>query len=142
MLHALVLPDSIAGRVEARPTAFVCSSSLPRRDTVWVHVSGELDIVTTPRLQRVLRECQMQARVVVLDLRELLFMDSSGVHAIVDASVHARGIGRRLVLLRSRPDVHRIFGLTGSSAEVENGYVDAMDPVQALLRRPEEEASP
>ena len=42
----------------------------------------------------------MQAQLVVLDLRELAFMDSSGVHAIVNASIRARQVGRRLVLLR------------------------------------------
>jgi anti-anti-sigma factor len=132
MLHALVLPDSIAGRVEARPTAFVCSSSLPRRDTVWVHVSGELDIVTTPRLQRVLRECQRQARVVVLDLRELLFMDSCGVHAIVGATLRARQLGHRLIVIRGTENVHRMFALTGSCETIEFGDPDTIEPPAAL----------
>jgi anti-anti-sigma factor len=77
----------------------------------------------------------------VLDLRELAFMDSSGVHAIVAASSRAREGGRRLVLVRSRPDVDRIFGLTGSSADIEAGRLDEVDPVHVLLRRPEEDRS-
>jgi anti-anti-sigma factor len=105
-----------------------------------VQVVGELDVETTPQLEQTLRE--PRAQLVVLDLRELAFMDSCGVHAIVNASVHARQIGHRLVLLRGPPDVDRIFGLTGSSADVENGYMDAVDPVRALVRLPDEKGSP
>ena len=54
-------------------------------------------------------------------MRELAFMDSSGVHAIVNASARARQLGRRLVVLRGPPDVDRVFSLTGNSADVENG---------------------
>jgi anti-anti-sigma factor len=36
----------------------------------------------------------------VLDLRDLQLMDSSGVHVIVNASIRARRLGGRLVLLR------------------------------------------
>jgi anti-anti-sigma factor len=134
MLHALVLPDSIAGRVEARPTAFVCSSSLAGLDTVWVHVAGELDIVTTRRLERVLREAQLQAPVVVLDLRELAFMDSSGVHAIVAATLRSRQLGHRLVVLRGAPNVDRMFELTGSYGTIDFGDAEALEPDPPLLR--------
>jgi anti-anti-sigma regulatory factor len=44
---------------------------------------------------------KLQARLVVLDLREFEFMDTSGVNAIVDASI--RRDGRRLVLLPAPP---------------------------------------
>ncbi|MGZ4232886.1 MAG: STAS domain-containing protein [Solirubrobacteraceae bacterium] len=42
-------------------------------------------------------------------------MDSCGVHAIVDASIRARQVGHRLVVLRSPRDVYRLFALTGNS---------------------------
>jgi anti-anti-sigma factor len=134
MLHALVLPDSIAGRAEARPSAFVCSSSYAGEDTVWVHVAGELDIVTKPRLTRVLREAQLEAPVVVLDLREITFMDSSGVHVIVDATIRARLAGHRLVVLRGAPNVDRMFALTGSFGEIDFGDDDELEPPIQLLR--------
>ena len=88
-------------------------------DAAWVQVAGALDIATTPRLVRTLRESQSHARLVVLDLRELTFMDCSGVHAIVDASRRARRAGRRLVVLRGRPHVDRLFWLTGTSDAVD-----------------------
>ena len=90
MPDALVLPDSIAGRADFLPPSFACSWTDGGPDAAWVHVAGELDIATTPQLERTLREAQLQARLVVLDLRELAFIDSSGVHAIVNAGIRAR----------------------------------------------------
>jgi anti-sigma B factor antagonist len=114
-------PDSIAGRAHALAPPFACFWTKGGLNAAWVQVLGELDIDTTPQLERTLREPKSQ--LVVLDLRELAFMDSSGVHTIVNASARARRLGRRLVLLRGPPDVDRVFRLTGNSADVENGDV-------------------
>ena len=91
--------------------------------------------MTTPQLECSLRDSQSQVGLVVLDLRDLAFMDCSGAHAIVNASISARQLGRRLVLLRGPPDVGRVFTLTGSSDAVEIADFDpAAPPVQALPR--------
>jgi anti-sigma B factor antagonist len=137
--YPLVLPDSIAGRAHAIAPPFACFWTRGGLNAAWVQVTGELDMATSPQLAKTLGE--PRAQLIVLDLRELDFMDSSGVHAIVNASVHARQVGRRLVLLRSPPYIHRIFGLTGSSDEVENGYMDQVEAVEALLLDPEDESS-
>jgi anti-anti-sigma factor len=129
-----VSPDSIAGRANALAPPFACFWTKGGLNASWVQVAGELDIETSPQLEQTLREPSSQ--LVVLDLRELAFMDTSGVHTIVNASTRARQLGRRLVLLRGPPRVDRVFGLTGNSADVENGYVD---PGEALLMLPEAE---
>jgi anti-sigma B factor antagonist len=105
-----------------------------------VHVAGALDFATLPELVRTLRLPQVQARLVVLDLRELTFISGSGVHAIVNASIRARQAGRRLVLLRGPASVDRMFTVTGSSDVVEIGDVDPVEtPAQARLPLAEEE---
>jgi anti-anti-sigma factor len=119
MSHALVSQASVAGTVDAPSPPFACSWTTGGLDAGWVHVAGALDIETAPQLERALREPQLQTHLVVLDMGELSFMDCSGVHAIVDASVRARKSGRRLVLLRGCPTVDRMFALTGSSGDVE-----------------------
>ena len=137
MPDALISPDAIAGDVDAPSSAFVCSCTDGGPDAAWVHIAGELDIATAPQLQRTLRESQQQARLVLLDLRELTFMDIAGVHTIVNASIDARRLGRRLVLLRGPPNVDRMFALTGSSDAVEIGDLDhspVEPPVHALQR--------
>ena len=55
-------------------------------------------------------------------------MDSSGVHAIVNASARARQRGRRLVLAARPADVDRVFSLTGNADDVESGDVEPVEP--------------
>src|SRR5579859_2310401 len=133
MPDALVLPDSAAARPEALPPAFACSWTDRGRDAAWVHLVGELDLAAAPQLERTLGQPQLQTRLVVLDLRELAFIDSSGVHAIVNATTRAREQGRRLMLLRGPQNVDRVFTLTGSFDDVEIGDVGLLEaPVEAL----------
>jgi anti-anti-sigma regulatory factor len=79
-------------------------------------------------LERTLREHQSQARLMVLDLRELAFIDTSGVLAIVGASIRARRAGSRLVVLRGPPNIDRMFTMASSADEVEIGDVDPVTP--------------
>jgi len=75
------------------------------------------------------------AQLVVLDLRELAFIDSCGMHAIIRAGIRAREAGRRLVLVRVPANVDRMLALTESSDQVEIGDVDPVaPPVHALQR--------
>jgi anti-anti-sigma factor len=124
---------SDAVRAEALRPRFACSCTNGGLDTAWVHVRGELDLETTPELERTLDESQ--AGLVVLDLRELAFIDSCGMHAIVRAGTRARQAGRRLVLVRVPAGVDRMFTLTGISDQVEIGDVDPVaPPVHAVQR--------
>ena len=134
MPHTLTVPGSSASR-DRVPPGFVCSWTDGGQDAAWMHVPGELDIATVPQMQRTLREPHLEARLVVLDLRQLDFIDVSGVHAIVNASIRARRDGRRLVLLRGPPNVDRMFTLTGSSDDIELGDLERHEPaIQVLLQ--------
>ena len=122
--------------VSALP-AVVCSHVKRGLGVAFVSVTGELDLATAPLLERRLRERHSQARLLVLDLRELSFMDSSGVHVIADANTRARHGGERLVILRGPPHVDRVFSLTGTDVELEIHDLDpAEPPVQVLLQLP------
>jgi anti-sigma B factor antagonist len=129
----LAVPAPDAARADALPPPFTRSCTNGGLDAAWVHVGGELDIATTPRLERTLNESQ--ARLVVLDLRELAFIDCCGMHAIINAGIRARQAGRRLVLVRVPANVDRLLALTGSSEQVEIGDVDPVaPPVHAVQR--------
>jgi len=127
--------DQILARADTLPPAFACTVTHGGLDAAWVDVVGELDIATAPELARTLHESQKLTHLTVLDLRELAFMDCSGVHAIVNASVRARQDGRRLVLVRGRPDVYRMFALTGSTGDVDIGDPDPVQPPVDALQR-------
>lgn len=108
-------PDDWAG---GRPP-FACSWRREGPGAASVQASGELDIATSPRLGSVLREALGHARLVLLDVREVSFMDCSAVHAIVDASAAARRVGRRLLLVGVSEQVDALFERTGKASEVE-----------------------
>ena len=60
-------------------------------------VSGELDWCSAPRLDRELeRVWQSEVEIVILDLRGVEFLDSSGLACVILADRHARQRGRRL----------------------------------------------
>jgi anti-sigma B factor antagonist len=135
MLDPVVLSESITGPVPAALPGFRCTLRNSNPDVAWIHLAGELDIGTTPRLQDALREAGLQARRIVLDLRELTFMDSSGIHAIVDASRRGGPTRGRLVIVRGPSAVNRLFELTGLSDALEIVDLDPCEPaVQALAQ--------
>ncbi|MBA2506570.1 MAG: STAS domain-containing protein [Thermoleophilaceae bacterium] len=101
----------------------------------WLRATGELDFASTPQLEQSLQDAQLQARLVVLDLRDLTFIDSAGVRAVVDASRRAH----RLIVVRGPAAVDFVFDLTGSSGELT--ILDlgpAEPPVMALLELAQE----
>lgn len=127
--------NSNLARADAPPPVFACTATHGGLDAAWVNVAGALDIATAPELERTLRESHSHARLVVLDLRELAFMDCAGVHTIVNASIGARRTGRRLVLVRGRANIYRMFALTGSSDDVDIGDLDPVQPPVKALQR-------
>jgi anti-sigma B factor antagonist len=105
-----------------------------------VRVTGELDIATAPLLEQTLRRADLRARLIVLDLRELTFMDLSGVHVIVQASIRAWRGDRRLLVVRGPSQVDRVFALAGVTDVVEIGDLDPCEPsVQLLLQFAQED---
>jgi anti-sigma B factor antagonist len=99
-------------------SAFTCSWAHGGLGAYEVHVAGELDIATTPQLERALKVSQSRARAVELDLRDLDFMDCSAIQVIVDATARARKADQRLGLLHGPGEVNRILTLTGIADDV------------------------
>jgi anti-anti-sigma factor len=79
-----------------------------------VTLRGELDILgigsLEPELERLAATPTVD--VVTLDLRELEFMDSSGLRLVVVADQRMRESGRRLVVVRGPHPVMRVFEIT------------------------------
>ena len=64
-------------------------------------VTGELDLVSSPVLERELEKAYgLDADAILIDLRRLAFMDSTGLHLLVKAHRRAEEAGRRLALTR------------------------------------------
>jgi anti-sigma B factor antagonist len=84
-------------------------------DAVCVALSGELDLSSALTLEEELRrvEEEKQPRVLVLDLRTLKFLDSTGLRLILAAHARALKRGGRLTIVQGSDAVRRIFRLTG-----------------------------
>ncbi len=86
----------------------------PERDVVRVVPSGDLDLATAPELEAQLQELRRSGfERVVLDLRELRFVDSSGIRVIVREHQHAGANDRELSLIGGCPAVQRALELCG-----------------------------
>jgi anti-anti-sigma factor len=95
-----------------------------------VRPTGELDLsgaaVLEAELDRLAEDPELAS--VVLDMRDLQFMDSSGLRLVVIADMRAREAGRRFALVRGGETVHRVFEITRMSERLD--FVD--DPEDVL----------
>jgi anti-sigma B factor antagonist len=131
-----VVTSSTAVRSRAGPSRFLCRWQRGAFGAAWVSVEGELDLETSPQLWQTLRDAQLNSRLVVLDLREVAFLDSSGVRVILAAARDARCEGGRLMLVRGPAEVDRRFTLTGASDHVLIFDLDPTEPSRTLLESP------
>ena len=86
------------------------------RGTV-VTVSGELDVATSQLLERELAQLHA-APFVVVDMRALTFIDSTGLGVLVRAHQLAQEQGRRFGLVCADGQVSRLLSLTGLDQEL------------------------
>ena len=79
---------------------------------VRIALRGELDLAHAYTFDEELRRVE-EARpaCIVLDLRELRFLDSCGLARLLAARRRARRMGHRLVLVRGSKAVQRLFAL-------------------------------
>lgn len=83
--------------------------------SAWVlALTGELDLRTSPELEdRLARVWAAGAELVILDLRQIEFMDSTGLRVLLGAHQRAQETGRRFALVRGADQVERVLTLTG-----------------------------
>ena len=85
-----------------------------------IALEGELDYSSALILDDELRRAESTPhQVLVLDLSELRFMDSTGLGIIASAYRRMRRAGRRLVVACPTRAVRRIFQLTGMLERLE-----------------------
>jgi len=83
--------------------------------TARVALSGDLDMAATFTVEGEIDRLLERDRVerLVLDLRAVRFLDSTGLRLLVQTDVRARDAGVELALVRGRPEVQRVFELAG-----------------------------
>ena len=91
------------------------------RDHVRVAPSGELDIATVGELEQTLRALVASpgCALLVLDLRNLSFMDSTGLRLLLERDAASRENSHRFALIAGPPEVQRLFSLTDTLGRFE-----------------------
>jgi anti-sigma B factor antagonist len=89
----------------------------PQREPVIVCLGGELDVGAAPQLTAVLDDLlEVGCGRIVVDLRNVTFLDSAGVHALVSGHRSAERRGGALSLVRGPHHVQRVFELTACNS--------------------------
>ena len=83
-------------------------------------MSGELDLASGPELEAELDQITgPETKLVVIDLRHLDFMDSTGLSILVRAHQRLAAEGCELGLVRGSQQVQRLLDLTGVAERLQ-----------------------
>jgi anti-sigma B factor antagonist len=82
--------------------------------TTAVRLEGELDLAEQQDVRdRILEALGRRPAQLILDLSRLSFIDSSGVHVVIESVRSSADYGTRLMIVPGRPRVQRIFEICG-----------------------------
>ena len=88
-------------------------------DAIVVAFAGDLDLVRTAEAEAVLLDAQAPGATVLLDLRDLRFLDSSGLRLVLQAQRRAQAGQGRLLVAPGTGAVRRVLDLSGVAALLE-----------------------
>ena len=95
-------------------------TSEQRGDTVHLRLSGELDISSAAKVEDELARIEPERPAkIVLDLRSLAFMDSTGLRLLIAADTRARSQERKLLIVKGPEAVQRVFRITRLEERLE-----------------------
>jgi anti-anti-sigma factor len=84
------------------------------KDRAVLSLQGELDLASAPLLQAEIESSQISSAVMlVLDLQELKFIDSTGLRVLLAAHQSSRERGQEFAVTRGSPQVQRLLSITG-----------------------------
>ena len=107
-------------------------STTVSQGTAVVTLEGELDLAGAAALEEALATPEADAaRAVVLDLRDVEFMDSSGLRTVIVAARRAEEDASRFALVPGKAQVMRVFEITRMEERLE--FVD--DPATVTEAR-------
>ena len=96
-------------------------------DVSIVEVHGDIDLTTFGQVEAALAAARDGARSVFLDLRQVEFMDTSGLRLVIQEQQQAEIGGYRFAVVRGRRIVQRLFEIAGLPSGSDL-FVDAPSP--------------
>ena len=85
-----------------------------------LRLNGELDMAGVDHFERLRAADRVpETGTFVLDLRELTFIDSSGLRALIMADQRVRSEGGRFIVVRGPDRVNQVMEMTGVAQHLE-----------------------
>ena len=95
----------------------------PERERARVRPIGEIDMATVPVVEAHLSELKAAGfQQLLLDLRAVSFLDSTGLRMILEWDAQSRADGFAFSLVAGPPNVQRLFDLTATTGRLD--FVD------------------
>jgi anti-anti-sigma factor len=82
-------------------------------DTLLVTLAGEFDGAAVEAFRAAVRQTERPWERATIDMRDVVFVDSSGLNELVRLNTRARDLGLAVTLMRPSPAVVRLLALTG-----------------------------
>jgi anti-sigma B factor antagonist len=95
----------------------------PLEDAIVVRAAGEIDMSTVDVLRRELDTARAEAPTALLDLSEVTFMDSTGLHLLLEASHSSAVSDWGFFVVRPSEAVQRLIQVSGTA-----DLIMAVDP--------------
>jgi anti-sigma B factor antagonist len=94
--------------------------STRQANTCVIKLVGDLDLASAPHAEGEIGAALTDTHeVIVVDLSELAFIDSSGITALLRLEARSRADSDRLVFLRGTPAVQRVLALCGVDGQLK-----------------------
>jgi anti-anti-sigma factor len=108
------LMDRVEFRFEDGENILTMTKRIPRANLHVVSLAGRIDAATAPLVNRSVREAMAQGgRQIIIELREVTFLSSSGLRTLLLLARELRREGGDLILCSLQPQVAEVFHLTG-----------------------------
>ena len=127
--YLTALPD-VAG--DAAPGLFSCTWQRGY-GARWATLGEELDACTAPLLDDSLHDAEADADLIVVDLRNLAFMDCAGMRVVSQSSERLRQSGRLMVVVRGRGPADRVLTLTRAAGATQLFELEPEEPEFEVL---------
>jgi anti-anti-sigma factor len=95
--------------------------------SVLVSARGDIDLSTLAKATAALDDARAGATTLLLDLREVGFMDTSGLRLVIEERQRAASNGYRFAVVPGPRKVHRLFEIAGLAGD-EELFVDPPPP--------------
>ena len=76
-----------------------------------VHLAGEIDLEHAPQVRKVLLGAVEQGRLILVDMADVEYIDSSGIACLIEALQEARTKSADLALIAVNPQAMRVLAL-------------------------------